>query len=74
VFSRIFKHFEYDDDHNHEQFCDSEWAKGHLPFAGELYLGHLRYGTFGNDSLDHVHPVMRENNWRSRNLVLAGQL
>ncbi|GAO31008.1 hypothetical protein [Geofilum rubicundum] len=72
VFARIFKHFEYDDDHNHEQFCDSEWAKGHLPFAGELYLGHLRYGTFGNDSLDYVHPVMRENNWRSRNLVLAG--
>lgn len=72
VFARIFRHFEYDDDHNHEQFCDSEWAKGHLPFAGELYMGHLRYGTFGKDSLDYVHPVMRENNWRSRNLVLAG--
>ncbi|ASB48405.1 amidophosphoribosyltransferase [Alkalitalea saponilacus] len=72
VFSRIFKHFQYDDDHNHEQFCDSVWAKENLPFAGELYLGHLRYGTFGNDSLDYVHPVMRENNWRSRNLVLAG--
>jgi amidophosphoribosyltransferase len=48
------------------------WAKEHLPFAGELYLGHLRYGTFGNNSIDYVHPVMRENNWRSRNLVLAG--
>jgi amidophosphoribosyltransferase len=39
---------------------------------GEIYLGHLRYGTFGNTSIDHVHPVMRENNWKSRNLVLAG--
>jgi len=54
VFARIFKHFEYDDDHNHAKFCDSEWAKENLPFAGELYLGHLRYGTFGKDSLDQV--------------------
>ncbi|WP_026474827.1 amidophosphoribosyltransferase [Alkaliflexus imshenetskii] len=72
VFARIFKHFAYDDGHNHELFCNPAWAKENLPFAGELYLGHLRYGTFGNSSLDYVHPVMRENNWRSRNLVLAG--
>lgn len=72
VFARIFRHFEYDDGHNHELFCNPAWAKENLPFAGELYLGHLRYGTFGNSSLDYVHPVMRENNWRSRNLVLAG--
>src|SRR5574344_1059916 len=51
---------------------DPVWAKANLPFAGELYLGHLRYGTFGNNNIDYVHPVMRENNWRSRNLVLAG--
>jgi len=51
---------------------DSEWASGNFPFAGELYLGHLRYGTFGKNSIDFVHPVMRQNNWRSRNLVLAG--
>jgi amidophosphoribosyltransferase len=51
---------------------DPVWAKEHVPFAGELYMGHLRYGTFGKNSLEHVHPVMRENNWRSRNLVLAG--
>ncbi|MBE9466960.1 MAG: amidophosphoribosyltransferase [Bacteroidetes bacterium] len=43
-----------------------------LPFAGELYLGHLRYGTFGRNNIDNVHPVMRENNWKSRNLVIAG--
>lgn len=72
VFKRIFKHFAYDDDHHPELFQNPAWAKENMPFAGELYLGHLRYGTFGNDALDYVHPVMRENNWRSRNLVLAG--
>jgi len=51
---------------------DVAWAKQNIPFAGELYLGHLRYGTFGNNSIDYVHPVMRESNWKSRNLVLAG--
>jgi amidophosphoribosyltransferase len=50
--------------------CD--WAYEHYPFAGDLYLGHLRYGTFGKNSIDFVHPVMRQNNWKSRNLVLAG--
>ena len=43
-----------------------------IPFACDLYLGHLRYGTFGNYNLDYVHPVIRDNNWRSRNLVIAG--
>jgi len=51
---------------------DPHWAKEHLPFAGELYLGHLRYGTFGANDIESVHPVLRLNNWRSRNLALAG--
>ena len=55
-----------------ELMKDPKWAKENMPFCGELYLGHLRYGTFGRHSIDYVHPVMRENNWRSRNLVLAG--
>jgi len=55
-----------------ELMKDPTWAKDNVPFAGELYLGHLRYGTFGRHSIDYVHPVMRENNWRSRNLVVAG--
>lgn len=55
---------------NDIESCD--WAYEHFPFAGELYLGHLRYGTFGKNSIDFVHPVMRQNNWKSRNLVLAG--
>ncbi len=55
-----------------ENFASAAWAKDNLPFAGEVYLGHLRYGTFGNNSIEYCHPVMRENNWRSRNLALAG--
>lgn len=51
---------------------DAEYAKKNLPFAGELLLGHLRYGTFGKNNIENVHPVMRENNWKSRNLVIAG--
>ena len=51
---------------------DSDWAYQNFPFAGELYMGHLRYGTFGKNGIDFVHPVMRQNNWKSRNLVLAG--
>ncbi len=51
---------------------DCEWAYENYPFAGELYLGHLRYGTFGKNRIEYVHPVMRQNNWKSRNLVLTG--
>jgi len=51
---------------------DSEWAKEHLPFAGEVYMGHLRYGTFGKNNIEFCHPVVRKNNWKSRNLALAG--
>jgi amidophosphoribosyltransferase len=58
--------------HRPELAGDSAWAKENIPFAGEIYLGHLRYGTFGNNSIDYVHPVMRDNNWKSRTLVLAG--
>lgn len=57
---------------NQDLLHDPLWAKEHIPFAGELYLGHLRYGTFGKNKIDNVHPVMRQNNWKSRNLVLAG--
>ena len=55
-----------------EDVDDTNWAYKNFSFAGELYLGHLRYGTFGKNSIDFVHPVMRQNNWKSRNLVLAG--
>ncbi len=55
-----------------ELLNDPIFVKENIPFAGELFLGHLRYGTFGKNSIDYVHPVMRDNNWKSRTLVLAG--
>ncbi|NMC37957.1 MAG: amidophosphoribosyltransferase [Bacteroidales bacterium] len=51
---------------------DPEFIKSTVPFACDVYLGHLRYGTYGNYNIDYVHPVSRENNWKSRNLVMAG--
>ncbi len=72
VFNDIDNRFNRVEGVTPELMKDPVWAKENLPFCGELYLGHLRYGTFGKHSIDYVHPVMRENNWRSRNLVLAG--
>ena len=51
---------------------DVQWAKENLPFAGELFLGHLRYGTYGGGSINYVHPQIRANNWKSRTLIMAG--
>jgi len=55
-----------------KKMIDTIYLKDTLGFAGELFLGHLRYGTFGKNNLDYVHPVMRLNNWKSRSLALAG--
>ncbi len=51
---------------------DPQWLKYNLDFTGELLLGHLRYGTFGSNDVGNLHPVIRSNNWKTRNLVLAG--
>ena len=72
VFDNIRGTIQHIEDKNPERIKDPLWAKDHVPFAGELYLGHLRYGTFGKNNIDNVHPVSRQNNWKSRNLVLAG--
>ncbi len=57
---------------NKPEDADIRWVYENVPFSGEVYLGHLRYGTFGRNSIEFVHPVMRQNNWKSRTLVLAG--
>lgn len=51
---------------------DVDWQKANLPYIGELFLGHVRYGTFGKNSLESVHPFLRQNNWMHRNLIVAG--
>lgn len=55
-----------------EQLNDPVWLKENQAFTGELLLGHLRYGTYGRNSIEYCHPFLRQNNWATRNLVLAG--
>ena len=55
-----------------EKLKDVSYLKKHTGFTGELFLGHLRYGTFGRNSIESCHPFLRQNNWMTRNLVLAG--
>ena len=57
---------------NPELLKDVDYLKKNVPFMGEVLLGHLRYGTFGRNSIENIHPFLRQNNWMSRNLVLAG--
>lgn len=57
----------------HPEYNDSAaLQKEHIPYIGELFLGHLRYGTFGKNSIESVHPFLRQNNWMHRNLIVAG--
>ena len=51
---------------------DADFLKNNFPFTGELFLGHLRYGTYGSNNIEQCHPFLRQNNWKTRNLVLAG--
>lgn len=55
-----------------DQLRDADYVKRELPFAGELYMGHLRYSTTGKSGLSYVHPFLRRNNWRAKNLCLCG--
>ncbi len=72
IFRRIYTRWEKVEKRSPDALNDPQWAKANLPFAAEVYLGHLRYGTFGANSTENLHPVMRQNNWRTRNLVMAG--
>ncbi len=69
VFNSVFKEFE---GLSQEQLHDVESLKANYPYAGELMMGHLRYGTHGRNSIESCHPFLRQNNWISRNLVVAG--
>jgi amidophosphoribosyltransferase len=69
VFQGIFQHFE---GLSPEQLHNGAWLKNNMPYTGEVLLGHLRYGTHGDNSIETCHPFVRHNNWITRNLVLAG--
>lgn len=72
IFEYIQKKFATVQKENPNEFFDSEWLKENVSFTGEVLLGHLRYGTHGKNSIENCHPFLRQNNWMSRNLVIAG--
>jgi amidophosphoribosyltransferase len=72
LFKKIGKKFRKAQKVGKDRFKNEHWLKANVAFTGELWLGHLRYGTHGLNSIENVHPFLRQNNWRSRNLVMAG--
>ena len=72
VSNRLVRSFVEARDGNPEEYQDGQWVKENILFAGELLLGHLRYGTFGGSGETFCHPFLRQNNWMTRNLVMAG--
>lgn len=69
IFGKINEQFK---DLSSEELKDIDTLKKNHSFTGELFLGHLRYGTFGKNTIESCHPFLRQNNWKTRNLVLAG--
>ncbi len=69
LFEGVFHHF---DKLTEDQLDDPKWLKQNVPYTGELLMGHLRYGTHGDNSIETCHPFLRSNNYISRNLIVAG--
>ncbi len=69
LFKQVYWHFE---DLPEDKLNDPVWLKANKPYVGEVLLGHLRYGTHGDNSIETCHPFLRQNNWITRNLILAG--
>ncbi len=69
IFSAVHEHYK---DLPPGKLNDPIFAKNNLPFAGELYMGHLRYSTTGKSGISYIHPFLRRNNWRAKNLALCG--
>ncbi len=57
---------------NQDKIDDVSWQEENLPYLGNLFLGHVRYGTFGKNSIESVHPFLRQSNWKHQNLIVAG--
>ncbi len=72
IFGKINEKLQAVQDENPELLKDVDYLKEHVAFTGEVLLGHLRYGTFGRNSIENCHPFLRQNNWMTRNLVVAG--
>ena len=72
IFRKIHKKFQKALKGNKEHAKDAHWIQENVAFSGEVLLGHLRYGTHGQNEIENCHPMLRQSNWRSRNLVMAG--
>ncbi len=72
IFDHINNRFRQIEEEDPSKLKDVEYLKKNAGFTGELFLGHLRYGTFGRNSIESCHPFLRQNNWITRNLVVAG--
>jgi len=72
IFDQINNRFQQIAEENNDLLKDVSYLKKNAGFTGELFLGHLRYGTFGRNSIESCHPFLRQNNWITRNLVVAG--
>ena len=69
LYEQVYSHF---NELEPDKLADGEWLKQNKPYTGELLMGHLRYGTHDSNTIETCHPFLRQNNWISRNLVLAG--
>ncbi|WP_017731325.1 amidophosphoribosyltransferase [Nafulsella turpanensis] len=72
VFGKIGKKMKKAKKLSGDNYLDARYMQEHYAYTGEVWLGHLRYGTHGTNSIESCHPFLRQNNWRSRNLVVAG--
>ncbi|UGU17624.1 amidophosphoribosyltransferase [Sinomicrobium kalidii] len=72
IFSQINNRINNTLKENPEYENDVQLQKKHIPYLGELFLGHVRYGTYGKNSIENVQPLLRQNNWKHRNLIVAG--
>jgi len=72
IFSKINKKFRKSLSGHKEKALDSFWLQNNVAFSGEILMGHLRYGTHGSNEIENCHPFLRQSNWKSRNLVMAG--
>ncbi|MAJ50378.1 MAG: amidophosphoribosyltransferase [Flammeovirgaceae bacterium] len=72
IFQKIGRKYQKALKEGEEKYMDGAWLKQNVAFSGEVWMGHLRYGTHGKNNIENCHPFLRQNNWRSRNLVVAG--
>lgn len=72
IFSQLNNRVNKELEEHPEYVNDVDLQKKHIPYVGEVYLGHVRYGTFGKNGIESVHPFLRQNNWMHRNLIVAG--